>query len=335
MTEKIKWGVLGAAKIALEKVIPAMQNSPIHEVYGLASRDLDKAKISAQELGIPKAYGSYEDLINDPEIDVIYNPLPNDLHVPYTLKCIEAGKHVLCEKPLAMNPEEIDGLIEARDKHKVKVGEAFMVASNPQWIKAREIVQSGQLGKIKAVHGFFSYYNVQKDNIRNIPESGGGGIWDIGCYPVFTSRFVLGKDPGRVVSMLEFDPNFRTDRLGSVLLHYPDDIHMTFTVSTQLVPYQRMLFYGEKKLLEVMIPFNAPPDQANEIRIHDGNFLNPQPEIIRLPVSNQYTMQADAFTQAILDDSEVPVTLENARVNAEVLHAIFESDKLEKWIDVK
>lgn len=331
--KKLKWGVLSTAKIAREKVIPAMQSSELFEIYGIASRSKERAETHAKALGIPKSYGSYEELINDPEIDVVYNPLPNDLHVPYTLQCIEAGKHVLCEKPLALNSEEIYDLIKARDKHGVKVGEAFMVASSRQWIKARELVQKGYLGKIKAVNGFFSYYNVNKDNIRNIPENGGGGIWDIGCYPVFTSRFVLGKEPGRVVSMLEYDPKFRTDKLGSVLMDY-HGIQMTFTVSTQLVPYQRMLFFGEEKILEVRIPFNAPSDKSNEIYIHDGKFLEPDPEVISLPLSNQYTEQAKDFSNAILNDTEVPVSLENTRENTKVLQAIFESDKQEKWIDV-
>ncbi|WP_339922039.1 Gfo/Idh/MocA family oxidoreductase [uncultured Cyclobacterium sp.] len=333
MKKKLKWGVLSTAKIAREKVIPAMANSDLYEVYGIASRDLDRAKETAKSLGIPKAYGSYEELINDPEIDVIYNPLPNDMHVPYTLKCIEAGKHVLCEKPFALNNEEIDGLIDARDKFNVKVGEAFMVASNPQWLKARELVRSGYLGKIKAVQGFFSYFNDDKGNIRNIEEMGGGGVWDIGCYPVFTSRFVLDKEPGRLVSMLEFDPQFRTDKLGSVLLDF-NEIQMTFTISTQLTAYQRMLFFGDKKILEVRIPFNAPSDQPNEIFIHEGDFSKDNAEKIVLPVSNQYTAQAIDFSKAIIEDTEVPVTLENTKANTKVLQAIFESDSSEKWVNI-
>tara|TARA_R110002124_G_scaffold244306_3_gene409418 strand:- start:299 stop:1303 length:1005 start_codon:yes stop_codon:yes gene_type:complete len=333
MKKKLKWGVLSTAKIAREKVIPAMANSDLYEVYGIASRNLERAQETAKSLGIPKAYGSYEDLINDPEIDVIYNPLPNDMHVPVTLKCIEAGKHVLCEKPFALNHEEIDGLIAARDKYNVKVGEAFMVASNPQWIKARELVKSGYLGKIKAVQGFFSYFNDDIKNIRNIEEMGGGGVWDIGCYPVFTSRFVLEKEPGRLVSMLEYDPQFGTDKVGSVLLDF-HEIQMTFTISTQLTAYQRMLFFGEKKILEVRIPFNAPLDQPNEIYIHEGDFSKDNAEKIVLPVSNQYTEQAIDFSKAILEDTEVPVTLENTKANTKILQAIFESDSSEKWVNI-
>ncbi len=332
--KKTKWGILGAAKIAREKVIPAMQGSNMHEITGIASRNAEKAAETAKSLQIPKHYGSYEALIEDPEIEVIYNPLPNDLHVSYTRKCIAAGKHVLCEKPLALRSEEILDLIKLRDQHKVKVGEAFMVASNPQWIKAKEIVNSGELGTLRCIHGFFSYHNVKPDNIRNIAENGGGGVWDIGCYPVFTSRFVLGKEPLRLSSLLDFDPNFGTDRLGSVLMEFPEKVQMTFSVSTQLMPYQRMIFYGDKKALEVRIPFNAPSDEHNELHLHHGDFLHHNVEIIRMPISNQYTQQGEDFSLAIREHKEVPVSLENAYHNTKVLEAIFQSDKEKRWVNL-
>lgn len=332
--KKIKWGVLGAAKIAIEKVIPAMQGSKRHEIYGIGSRNAKKAQDTASSLKIPKHYGSYEAMIEDPDIDVIYNPLPNDLHVPYTKKCIEAGKHVLCEKPLALHSEEILELIQLRDKYNVKVGEAFMVASNPQWIKAKEIVNNGELGTLKCIHGFFSYHNVNPDNIRNIAHNGGGGVWDIGCYPVFTSRFVLGSEPLRLSALLDYDPKFATDRLGSVLMEYPNKVQMTFSISTQLMPYQRMIFYGDKKALEVRIPFNAPLDEHNELHLHHGDFLYHEVEIIRMPISNQYTQQGEDFSQAILEDQEVPVSLENAYRNTKVLEGIFQADKEKRWVDL-
>lgn len=332
--QKIRWGVLGAAKIAREKVIPAMQGKKNYEVTAIASRSLDKAKAAAESLGIAKYYGSYEELINDPEIDAIYNPLPNDLHISYTLQCIEAGKHVLCEKPLALEAEDVQSLIRARDKAGVKVGEAFMVASNPQWKKARDIIASGELGTLRAVQGFFSYYNRQKDNIRNIPENGGGGVWDIGCYPVFTSRFALGEEPQRLAALLDFDPEFGTDRVGSVILQYPS-VQMTFSISTQLVPYQRMMFYGERKALEVRIPFNAPIDQPNELHIHHGDIAGHQLEVLKLPVSDQYTEQAEEFSEAILRNKDVPVSLEAAYQNTRILQAIFQAAKEERWINLR
>lgn len=331
--KKIRWGILGAAKIAREKVIPAMQGSERYEIAAIASRNLEKAKAAAEQLGIPKHYGSYEELLTDPDIDAIYNPLPNDMHVSYTLKSIQAGKHVLCEKPLALKSEDIKPLIEARDKYKVKVGEAFMVASNPQWLKAREIVQNGELGKLKAVQGFFSYFNRQKDNIRNIAENGGGGVWDIGCYPVFTSRFALGEEPLKLTALLDFDPEFGTDQLGSVILQYPS-VQMTFTISTQVVPYQRMFFFGEKKALEVRIPFNAPLDIPTELHIHHGDIVGHQVEVVKIGTANQYTKQADDFCRAILENTEVPVSLESAYQNTRVLESIFQAAAENRWVQL-
>ena len=329
-----KWGVLGASKLALEKVIPAMANQDWFEVNAIASRDLGKAKAAAEKLSVPRYFGSYEELIRDPEIDIVYIPLPNDLHVEYTLKCIEAGKHVLCEKPLSLRADDIDRLIQARDKHQVKVGEAFMVKTHPQWIKAQELVQNGELGKVSLVHGFFSYHNIKPENIRNKPEHGGGAIWDIGCYPVFTSRLVLGEEPVRLVASLEFDPRFGTDKLASVILEFPS-ARAVFSVSTQLVPYQRMQFFGDQKELEIRIPFNAPPDRSCEIRISSGDIFRENFETISFKTCNQYTLQAEAFTRAVAEDQEVPVTLEDAKANAKVLEAIFLSAKEKRWVDVK
>ena len=331
---KIKWGVLGASKLAVEKVIPAMADHESFEVNAIASRDLEKAKAVAERLFVPRYFGSYEELIQDPDIDIVYIPLPNDLHVEYILRCIEAGKHVLCEKPLALKATDIDRLIQARDKHQVKVGEAFMVKTHPQWIKAKELVQSGSLGKVSLVHGFFSYYNVKPENIRNKPEHGGGAIWDIGCYPVFTSRMVLGEEPTRLVASMEFDSTFGTDKLASVIMEFPS-ARVVFSVSTQLVPYQRMQFFGDQKELEIRIPFNAPPDRPCEIRIASGDIFRENFENIHFDTCNQYRIQAEAFTKAVVEDSEVPVTLEDAKANAKVLEAIFLSAREKRWVDVK
>jgi predicted dehydrogenase len=331
---KLKWGVLGAAKIALEKVIPAMAGSKNYEVYGISSRTKVKAEHAAKKLNIPKAYGSYEELINDPEINVVYNPLPNHMHVEYTLKCIEAGKHVLCEKPIALKAAEVEKLIAARDKHKVKVGEAFMVKTHPQWVKTKELVQKGNLGKIKLVQGTFSYFNTNPDNIRNIDAYGGGAIWDIGCYPVTTSRFVLGEEPKKIVAMIEFDKEFGTDVLSSFILHFPS-AHAVFAVSTQIVPYQRMHFFGEEKELEIKIPFNAPKDRSCIIQINPGDIYEEKLENIRFEICDQYRIQADAFSKAVINNSEVPVPLEDALANTKVLEALFTSAKEGRWVDIK
>ncbi|MEP6716971.1 MAG: Gfo/Idh/MocA family oxidoreductase, partial [Terriglobia bacterium] len=265
MTDKIRWGVLGVAKIATEKVIPAMQRGSFTEVTAIASRNLAKAEDAAGKLGIPKSYGSYEELLADPDIDAVYNPLPNHLHLAWSVKAAEAGKHVLCEKPIAMSVAEAKALIAARDRTGVRMGEAFMVRLHPQWVRARQIVQSGEIGELRAMHCVFSYTNRDPKNIRNIAEIGGGTLMDIGCYPVHVSRWMFGAEPGRVVSLVERDPDFGTDRLTSALLDYPGGAQVAFTCSTQMVPYQRMQFFGTKGRVELEIPVNAPPDRETRI----------------------------------------------------------------------
>ncbi|WP_187263333.1 Gfo/Idh/MocA family protein [Pontibacter beigongshangensis] len=331
---KMNWGILGAAKIALEKVIPAMAGRPDFQVYGIASRNVEKARAAAEKLDIPKVYGSYEELIADPDIHIVYNPLPNHLHAEYTLKCIEAGKHVLCEKPIALSSQDVKRLIAARDRHQVKVGEAFMVRSHPQWHKTRELVQQGALGKIKLVQGSFSYFNVTPGNIRNIAAYGGGAMWDIGCYPVTICRYVLGEEPIRVIGLMETDPGFGTDKLTSVVMQFPS-AQVAFSVSTQLVPYQRMHFFGENQELEVQIPFNAPNDTACEIKINHGDILQEQVKTISFAVCDQYTLMAAAFTKAVRENTEVPVTLEDALANTRVIEAIFQSAREHRWVNLQ
>jgi predicted dehydrogenase len=330
---KLNWGVLGAAKIAVEKVIPAMAGSELFEVKGIASRNLEKAQAAANKLGITKAYGSYEELIADPDIKVIYIPLPNHLHFEYALKCIEAGKHVLCEKPLVLNTKDVQRLIEARNKYGVKVGEAFMVRTHPQWVKTREIVQGGSLGRVKLIQGIFSYFNDNPDNIRNIEAYGGGAVWDIGCYPVHTSRFVLGEEPRRLVALIDRDPDMGTDILTSVMLEFPS-CKVQFSVSTQLVPYQRMHFFGQKQELEVKIPFNAPNNRACLLSLNKGDVFLENVEEIVIDPADQYTIQAEAFSKAVLENKEVPVPLEDSLANTKVLEAIFQSAREGRWIDI-
>ena len=269
---KVRWGILGVAGIAVRRVIPGMQSCELCEITAIASRDLAKAQEAAKSLKIARAYGSYEELLRDPEIDVVYNPLPNHLHVPWTIKAAEAGKHVLCEKPLGMNAADAERLIAVRDRTGVKIGEAFMVRTAPQWVRLREIVQSGEIGELRAVTGFFSYTNADPANIRNIPEYGGGGILDIGCYPIFASRFVSGQEPRRVVAMLERDPQLGTDRLASAILDYPFG-QTVFTCSTQISPHQFMKFVGTKGRVELEIPFNAIPERPMRVIVDDGRDL--------------------------------------------------------------
>ncbi len=329
MAKKIRWGVLGVAKIATAKVIPAMQRGTFSEITAIASRDPAKAAEAARALGIPKSYGSYEELIADPDIDAIYNPLPNHLHVPWSIRAAEAGKPVLCEKPIAMSVAETRELIAARDRTGVLMGEAFMVRLHPQWIRVAEIVRSGEIGDLKAMTCVFSYNNQDPKNIRNIQEIGGGALMDIGCYPIHTSRWIFGAEPGRVSASIERDPNFGTDRLVSAILEYPGGF-ASFTCGTQMAPYQRMQFFGTKGRVEIEIPVNAPPDKGTRIFVQTG-VQTAEVRTETFDVCDQYTLQGDSFSRAILEGGDAPVPLGNALRNMAVIEALFRSGKSRAW----
>lgn len=332
--EKVRWGVLSTARIAVEKVIPAMQSAENLEISAICSRNMQSAEIAAKKLGIRKFYESYTELLHDPDIDAVYIPLPNHLHFEWTKKAIQNGKHVLCEKPLTLNTRQITELIQLRDQHQVKVGEAFMVRTHPQWLRVLELVRRGALGQLRSIQGFFSYYKTDPDNIRNILEYGGGAIWDIGCYPVHTSRYVFGAEPTRVVSLIDRDPAMKVDRQSSVIMEFPGG-QCTFTVSTQLVPHQKMMFFGDEKKLEIDIPFNAPVDRETKIFIDDGGLFHNNRETEVFNICDQYGIQGEKFSDAVLKDGEVPVSLEDSYCNTSVIEAIFESERIRGWADVK
>ena len=331
MIRKVRWGVLGAADIAVKKVIPAMQGGEWCQVAAIASRDMRKAEKAAGGLGIPKAYGSYDELLADPEIEAIYSPLPNHLHVPWSMRCAEAGKHVLCEKPVALDANEARQLLEAQVRTGVKIGEAFMVRTHPQWLRARELIRAGRIGALRSILGFFSYLNTDPANIRNMLPWGGGGLMDIGCYPINTSRFIFGEEPRRVMALLERDPEMQVDRLTSGMLDFPSG-QSVFTCGTQLVAYQRMQFFGTDGRIEIEIPFNAPPDRPCRIFVDDGSDLfGAGIQTESLPVCDQYTIQGDAFSRAIRGEGEVPVPLEDAIRNMAVIDALVRSAKSGRW----
>lgn len=331
LVNKLRWGVVGTANIAVSKVVPAMQRGNWCEVVAIASRDRDRAKQAAQSLGIPKAYGSYKELLEDDTIDVVYNPLPNHLHVPWSITAAEAGKHVLCEKPIALNVEEALQLLEVRDRTGVKIQEAFMVRTHPQWLGTRELIRAGRIGQLRSISGFFSYFNPDPRNIRNQPELGGGALMDIGCYPVSMSRFLFEQEPDRVMGAIERDPELGVDRLTSVILDFSRG-QSVFTCSTQLAPYQRMQICGTRGRIEVEIPFNAPADRPTRVFIDDGSDLfGSTIETREFQICNQYTIQADLFSQAILQNVEQPIPLEDAVRNMAAIDAIFRSTRSGAW----
>lgn len=332
MAKKVKWGILGAASIAQRRVLPAMRNCERAEVVAVASRSLDRARAMASQFSIPKVYGSYEDLLGDPEIEAIYNPLPNHLHVEWSLRAASRGKHVLCEKPLSRTVAEARRLLEARDEYGVKIAEAFMVRTHPQWLRTAELVQSGRIGKLRAAVGFFSYFNVDPANTRNIEDFDGGALMDIGCYPIKMTRFLFAEEPVRVIGCIERDPSFKTDRLTSAILEYPTGQGI-FTCSTQLVYFQRMQFIGTEGRIEIEIPFNAPTDKPCRILIDDSRDLYGGGSAVTelIPICNQFTIQADLFSAAIRENTEVPNPLEDAILNAAVIEALFRSAESGKW----
>jgi predicted dehydrogenase len=325
MSAKIRWGVLGAAKIAVTKVIPAMQLGEFSEVVAIASRDASKARETADKLGIAKAYGSYEELLGDPGVDAVYNPLPNHLHVPWSIRAAEAGKHCLCEKPVALNVAELKTLIAVQERTKVVIGEAFMVRSHPQWLRSRELVRSGSLGEVHAITGVFSYFNRDPNNVRNNASWGGGALMDIGCYPIQISRFILSEEPLRVSGFIGRDPEFGIDRLTSGLLEFKS-AHAVFTCSTQMIARQKIEILGEKGRIEIEIPFNAQPERPTRIYIdHTGDLYGAGRKTEEFPACNQYTLQGDAFSQAILSGGEPPTPLSDSLGNLAVIDALFES----------
>ena len=331
MMKKVSWGILSTANIGFQRVIPAMQQSALCSIDAIGSRSLEAAERAAARSGIARAHGSYEALLADPAIEAIYNPLPNHLHVDWTIKALEAGKHVLCEKPLGMNAEDAARLIAVRERTGRKVMEAFAPPFHPQWLKARELARSGRFGEWRAMQGFVSYFNVDPDNVRNRADIGGGGIMDIGCYLICMTRLVLDAEPLRALALIERDPQFGTDRLASCILEFPG-AHASFVCATQLARYQRMQFFGTKGRIEVEIPLNAPPDRPCRIFIDDGrdNLLSGV-EAIEVPIANQYTLQGDAFSRAIREDSPVPMPLESSIANMRVIDALFRSGKSGRW----
>jgi len=331
MSRKVKWGVLGVASIATRKVIPGMQKGECCDIAAIASRDPERAKHAAAELGISKSYGSYEALLADPEIEAVYNPLPNYLHLPWSARAAEAGKHVLCEKPIALNVTETLELMRVRDRTGVKIGEAFMVKTHPQWLRVKELAQGGAIGQLKSITTIFSYYNRDPQNVRHKPQWGGGGLLDIGSYPITLSRWLFNEEPWRVTGVLELDPDFGTDRLASGILEFSSG-HSVFACGTQTNYYQRMELLGTTGRLAVDIPFNAPNDRPTQITVADGMAIyGGKMEIEQIPTCDQYTIQGDAFSRAIRENTAVPVPLEDALGNMKVIDAIFRASKSGRW----
>jgi predicted dehydrogenase len=327
----VRWGILGTAKIALEKVVPGMRGSPLAQVVAIASRDIAKARAAASDLGIPRAYGSYQELVDDPDIEAIYNPLPNHLHVPWSIRAAEQGKHVLCEKPIALTARQARELLEVRDRTGVQIGEAFMVRTHPQWLKVKEIIASGRIGELRLIAGHFSYFRRDPADIRSRVEWGGGALLDVGCYPITLSRWLFDAEPTEVIGLIERDPDMKVDRLTSGLLRFEGG-QATFSCATQLVAYQTMQIFGTTGRIGARIPFSAPPFDEYRLFVDDGSdWAGKGIETIAFPPVNPYTLQANRFSEAIRGIGSVPVSLEEAIGNMAVIDALFRSGESRKW----
>ena len=333
-TEKsrtVRWGALSTARIGIFQVLPAMQRRPLCQVMAIASRSQDSAQQAAESLRIPRAYGSYEALLADPDIDVIYNPLPNHLHVPWTIKAMEAGKHVLCEKPIALSVEEAEQLVDAQTRTGKLVAEAFMIRHTPWWKRTRELVQNGSLGEVRAIQTFFSYFLDDPADIRSQADIGGGGLMDIGCYAIASARYVLGQEPNHVAALIDRDPQSGVDRLSSALIAFPTT-HLTFTCSTSAAPYQRVVVVGIKARLEVLIPFNAPADASCQIRIDNGDTLTGESAVTeRFAAVDQYRLQGEAFSRAVLGETPLEFPIQDAVQNMRIIEAVFEAAASNSW----
>jgi len=332
MKKKVRWGVLSTARIGREHIIPGIQKSSNGLVVAICSRDLEQAKKTAKLLNIDKAYGSYEELLNDQNIDAVYIPLPNHLHVDWAIKVIQAGKHALCEKPIGISSNEALKLFQEAQKYPhLKVMEAFMYRFHPQWQRVHALIKEGVIGEIKTVHSFFSYFNIDPQNIRNKIDVAGGALMDIGCYCVSFPRFLFDEEPLRVVSSIDRDPVMMIDRCTSAIMDFPNGKTSTFTCSTQLMPYQRAHIFGTNGQIEIEIPVNAPKEASSMIwvRTKTGS------EEIVVNAVDQYTIQVEKFAEAILINSPVPTDLSDAIGNMKVIEAILKSAENSGWVDIE
>ena len=324
VTDPVRWGVLGCADIAVRKVIPAISRSGMSRVSAVASRSAEKAHATADALGIPRWHGSYEDLLADSEIEAVYIPLPNHLHAEWAIAAAEAGKHVLCEKPMATTSADAVAMIVAAERAGVRLMEAFMYRLHPLWVEVRRLLGEGAIGELLAVQSFFSYYNDDPEDIRNRVEAGGGAMFDIGCYPVNVARMLFGSEPTEVSASIRRDPVGGTDVLTSVILDF-DGRHATFTCSTRLEDDQRVHIQGTEGRFLVEIPFNIPPDLPTRVLAVAGGDPPVTPNVVahQVAAADQYTVQADAFSRAVRDGSEVPTPPEDAVANLRVIERIF------------
>ncbi|MGO9933177.1 MAG: Gfo/Idh/MocA family protein [Steroidobacteraceae bacterium] len=332
ISSKVKWGILSTANIGVKRVIPAIISGRRGEVLGLASRDADRAASIAARFGIARSYGNYQALLDDPEIEAVYNPLPNHLHVDWTVRALDAGKHVLCEKPIGLNAAEAQAIVSARDRSGMRVIEAFMVRCHPQWHRVRALVHAGRIGSVRAIQSAFLFTVLDPNNVRNRADIGGGALYDVGCYPIVTARYVFGVEPDRAIALVDRDPKLEIDRLTSGMLAFPGGGQLIFSSALQLAPYQRVLILGSEGRIEVSVPFTPQKDQACRLIIDSGKSLDgSSAEFEEFAPVDQYAVQCDLAAAVFRRETAQEFPIEDAVANMRVIDALRRSAVSGGW----
>jgi predicted dehydrogenase len=329
---KVKWGVLSTANIGIKRVIPAIIAGRRGVVAAIASRDADRARKVAASFGIPRSYGNYEALLADPEIEAIYNPLPNHLHVEWTVKALDAGKHVLCEKPIGLNAAEAQAIVAARDRSGRRVIEAFMVRFHPQWLRIRSLVQSGRIGDVRVIQSAFVFTVLDPANVRNRIDIGGGALYDVGCYPIVTARYVFGTDPERAIALIDRDPQLGIDRVTSGLLAFPGGRQLVFSSALQLAPFQRVVILGSEGRIEVCVPFTPQKEHGCRLIIDSGKNLDGSSAVFEdLVPADQFVLQCDLAAAVFRNETDQEFPIEDAIANMRVIDALYRSSVSGRW----
>lgn len=329
---RLKWGILSTANIGLKRILPAIEAGTRGELFAIASREQAKAKEIAARFGIPRHYGGYQALLDDPDVEAIYNPLPNHLHVEWTVKALKAGKHVLCEKPIALNAEQAAAIVRARDESGCKVLEAFMVRWHPQWQKVREWVRAGRIGSVGAIQSAFLFTTRDPKNVRNQADIGGGALYDVGCYPIVTARYVFGAEPERVIALIDRDPAMGVDRLTSGMLAFPGGKQLVFSSALQLAAYQRVTILGSEGRIDLAVPFTPMLDHACRISLDSGKSLDGSSAVVEtLSAVDQYALQCDGAVAVFRGEGEQEFPIEDAIATMRVIDALYRSARTGAW----
>lgn len=327
---QMKLGILGVSGHFIRRVLFPLKKSQLIEVYAISSRSKSKAKEAAEKYNIPQYYSSYEELLNNKSIDIVYIPLPNNLHPEWIKKCADNKKHIICEKPVALNASDASECINYAKNKNVYIMEAFMYKFHPQWKRALEFIRMGEIGGINMIHTAFGYNNPDPNNIRNIKDAGGGSLMDIGCYAVSVPRFLLESEPKRVISLMNYDKVFQTDILSSAILDF-GYARATFNVSTKTFPYQKVEIHGTQGIIIIQLPFNAFLDVKAKITVMTSVGAR---EINFEPV-DQYQIEFEEFVNAIRNNQPSPISIDDAINNMKVIDAIIKSNKSGKWEEIE